>query len=163
MAYLADQQPKGSHAAGPQGSNRSLIICRVALAGYLVLLTAGLIARNPFVAAGSGESWLRKFYFRNVEWCGHFLAFAVLGFLCLASCASSVPPSRKLWVVAGLMVYAIAMEGAQWFVPPRTVEWKDVLQNVAGLVAGAAVFAMVGFFKGRRTGRTAEQQNAGSN
>jgi VanZ family protein len=40
----------------------------------------------------------------------------------------------------GLLAYALATETLQWWVPPRTVQWSDYLENVLGIAAGWCLY-----------------------
>jgi len=47
--------------------------------------------------------------------------------------------------VAIVVVYGLATEGLQYFVPARTPELKDVLENLAGIAVGTALgWALIG-------------------
>jgi len=62
----------------------------------------------------------------------HFLAFALLS-LAVNACRLPV----RAWLLASLLVsFAIGTEGLQAFVPNRTVDMFDVLENLAGLLVG---------------------------
>ncbi len=102
---------------------------------YLALLTAGLLVSNPFALAGSGEPWLEKTYGAYLEPMGHFLGFLVLGLL------ASVSRWPRCWTtrVALLLAYALVTEGLQTFVPHRTPDMKDLIQNLAGAAVGVAI------------------------
>lgn len=114
---------------------------KVALLLYAALLTAGLLAPNPFAAAGQAEGPIRRFYFQRVEWCAHWLGLTLLSLLCLASCRfSALATAWKAWLILGLLVYAIGTEAAQGLVPSRTVQWQDFAQNIAGVLSGVAVY-----------------------
>jgi hypothetical protein len=104
---------------------------RVACAVYGVALTVLLlvpdpaallgIERTPGTASGRGT---------------HLLFFTLLAFLVWAS---RWPVRRRL--LAGLLItYAVATEGLQWFVPLRTVELPDLVENLLGLAAGTAIW-----------------------
>ena len=66
----------------------------------------------------------------------HFFLFAMLGFLVWASRL----PVRPGLVLGLLVAYALVTESLQWFVPTRTVELLDYLENLLGLAAGGAVW-----------------------
>jgi VanZ family protein len=40
----------------------------------------------------------------------------------------------------GLVAYALVTETLQWWVPRRTVEWSDYLENVLGIMAGWCLY-----------------------
>jgi hypothetical protein len=95
---------------------------------YLAVLTAGLLLENPFAVAGRGESWLRHLYFGYFEPVGHFLAFSLLGLLASASRW----PRRLTTRIVLLALYALGTEALQAWIPERTSELKDLVQNIAG-------------------------------
>lgn len=76
----------------------------------------------------------------------HFTFFAVLGLLAMAS-----RPRRMPFAVAVglLMAYAVVIESLQIFVPPRTVELLDYVENIAGLATGAAAWCALGRLRRR--------------
>ena len=47
---------------------------------------------------------------------------------------------RPRWFFGLLTGYAIAVELLQAFVPPRTVEAMDLIENLSGVAAGTAVY-----------------------
>ena len=49
---------------------------------------------------------------------------------------------KTLW--CALVGYGIMTELLQWFVPPRTVEWPDAMENIAGIALGTLVFRLAG-------------------
>jgi hypothetical protein len=120
----------------------------LALVAYLAVLSYGLLSPDPFQIAGEhGIQW-RSFYFEHVEPIGHWIAFAPLGFL---GCVSDWP-LRRITRFGLLVCYALASEGLQHFLPPRTVDWRDLVQNLAGLVTGAAVWWLMRWmWRGRAT------------
>ncbi|MBA1147635.1 VanZ family protein [Ectothiorhodospiraceae bacterium WFHF3C12] len=75
---------------------------------------------------------------RILEWdkAQHVLAYLVLAWWCLQCW-----PRRAVAVVAGLIVYGIALEGLQALSPARMLELGDMLANTLGAVAGAALLA----------------------
>ena len=108
-----------------------MILTRVGLAVYLLLLSFLLLAPDPlwllgFVSLPEGPS------LRVV----HFGLFTVLGFLAWASRW----PLRPGIVVGLLVAYALGTETLQWFIPTRTVELWDYLENLLGLAAGWAAW-----------------------
>jgi VanZ family protein len=107
-----------------------MILIRVGLAVYLLLLSFLLLAPEPLKLLGftspPGASSLRMV---------HFCLFAVLGFLVWASRL----PVRPGLVLGLLVAYALVTETLQWFVPTRTVELLDYLENLVGLASGGAV------------------------
>ncbi len=65
----------------------------------------------------------------------HLLLFAGMSVLAVSS-RWSVPRGT---LVGLLVLYAAATEGLQGFVPPRTPDALDLLENVLGIAAGLAV------------------------
>ncbi len=108
-----------------------MILIRATLAVYLLLLSFLLLAPEPLKLLGfaspPGASSLRMV---------HFCLFAVLGFLV----GASRWPLRPGLVVGLLVAYALVTESLQWFIPTRTVELLDYLENLLGLVAGGAAW-----------------------
>jgi hypothetical protein len=51
-------------------------------------------------------------------------------------------PLRRIPLLLGLAGYAVAAELLQTFVPPRTVELIDALENLAGIALGAFLFRL---------------------
>lgn len=69
----------------------------------------------------------------------HFVLFTLLAFLVWAS---RWPVGRR-WIVGSLLVFAVATELSQAFVPRRTVEVLDLIENLLGLAAGTAIWRRV--------------------
>jgi uncharacterized membrane protein YccC len=69
----------------------------------------------------------------------HFMFFVGLAFLT----AAGRFPVRRGVPAAILVVYALAMEALQAFVPDRTVDAFDALENLMGLVAGGVLWWIV--------------------
>ena len=114
------------------GPRSSLPLLRVVCAAYwsvltVLLLLPGSLLGTHRVAVGLGAVGV------------HLVAFTVLGFLF----AGSRWPVRRAWLVVLLGGYAIAVEALQWFVPLRTVELPDFVENVLGLAAGFALGKLV--------------------
>ena len=106
-------------------------IIRLICTAYCSLLTLMLLLSDPLALLGI-ERLPGISPGRGV----HFSCFAVLGFLALASRF----PIRGV-LLAGLLVgYAVATELLQWFVPQRTVERWDFIENLLGLTAAGAVW-----------------------
>ncbi len=103
---------------------------RLACLAYLLLLTALLLASDPL--------WLVRVHgetpglVRTLQPVVHLLGFFGLSVLALMA---RWPVPR--WAVAGLLtVYAGLTEVLQELFPPRTAEWADWFQNLAGIAAG---------------------------
>ena len=86
----------------------------------------------------------------------HFTAFCVLGFLV----AASRFPLRRWWIAGLLLSYAFASELVQYFVPPRTVELRDLLENLAGLSVGVGLWQLIAWYRTptRREDMTPKEQ-----
>ena len=108
-----------------------MLVVRAALALYLLVLSFLLLAPEPLELLG---------FSRSPDACSlrmvHFALFAVLGFLVWASRW----PVRAGVLVGLLVGYALVTETLQWFVPTRTVELLDYVENLLGLVAGGAAW-----------------------
>ncbi len=118
---------------------------------YWCLLTVLLLARDPAALVGLDRVPL----FPWGDWGVHFAAFAVLGLLVHVSRW----PKGSGWTVPVLLAYALATESLQAFVPPRTVQLADYLENVLGIAAGSAVWWTVWrVFQGRKREEAARRQ-----
>ena len=108
-----------------------MILIRAALGVYVLFLSFLLLAPDPLKLLGfagpPGGSSLRMV---------HFSLFTVLGFLVWASHW----PARPGVVIGLLLAYALVTESLQWFIPTRSVELLDYLENLLGLVAGGAAW-----------------------
>ncbi len=112
-----------------------LMPIRLACAAYFLALTVLLLVPDPFGLLGIERS-------ASPSGSGvHFLLFAVLGGLVLASRL----PLPHLLVTLILVGYAVTSELSQSFVPPRTFEMKDIGENILGL--GVAYAISWGFLK----------------
>ena len=106
-------------------------IARLIWGGYCVALTVLLLTPNP----------LRLLGIQRLPGppggCGiHFVLFTVMTFLAYASRW----PIRGA-VLAGVLIgYGILTETLQRFFPPRTVELLDYVENVVGVLVGAAIW-----------------------
>jgi hypothetical protein len=107
-----------------------VLITRLICAVYWLSLTTLLLVpdlkklfggRIPGVGSGVGV---------------HFAAFTLLALFTLAA----RPPLRHLTLAVLLISYAAATELLQSFVPPRTPELKDFVENLLGLAVGTAVW-----------------------
>jgi hypothetical protein len=104
---------------------------RFAWAVYATVLTVFLLVPDPAELVGlsrvPGPASGRGI---------HFLAFAVLAGLTHAARL----PIRAFPLAFLLVFYACSVETLQAFVPRRTVELPDYIENIGGLVAGATVW-----------------------
>ena len=116
-----------------------MCLVRLASAAYWALLTVLLLAPNPLALLGihrpPGPSGGRGV---------HFVCFTLLAVLVHAGRW----PVRRRLLVGLLLVYAVVIEGLQWFVPARSVELLDVIENLLGLAVGTAIW----WIAQRRTG-----------
>jgi hypothetical protein len=125
---LGGKRQKGGGSARRFLGRGFLVPLRLACAVYCLLLTVLLLVPDPFgllrIERSAGPSGSGV----------HFLLFAVLGGLVLASRL----PLPHLLVTLILVGYAVTSELLQSFFPPRTVEMKDIAENILGL--GVAYF-----------------------
>jgi VanZ family protein len=112
------------------------VILLVCLA-YWLFLTALLLTPDP--AALVGLQTAPRFPWGDIGI--HFTAFTVLTVMVHATRW----PRRPGWVVVALLVlYALATESIQAFIPPRTVELLDYTENLLGVAAGSGVYWLAG-------------------
>lgn len=122
--------------------------CRIAFLAYTGLVTVLLLAPDPLNLLGlSGHATLLP---RDRG--GHLLLF--LAFSLLAA-ASRWPVSRA-GLASALVGYALATEALQGFIPQRTADWADLLENLLGIAVGLGICWGV---RGRLMFRQANQQN----
>jgi VanZ family protein len=98
---------------------------------YWAFLTVLLLTPDP--AAVVGLKQVPVFPWGDVGI--HFSFFTILAILVHAIRW----PKRPDWPILVLLVYGIATESLQAFVPPRTVELMDYVENIAGVAFGSAV------------------------
>ena len=109
----------------------TLYALRIGCVAYLGFLTVLLLTPHPLELLG----------FRRSPWPlpndrgAHFALFVGLAFLVNASRWGIAPG----WLLGLLAVYGVGTELLQAFVPPRTVEWLDVMENLLGITAGTAI------------------------
>ena len=104
---------------------------------YLLALTYLLMVKEPlgFVERHPGLGALSH----NLVPVGHFLGFTLLGVL-IAAARWPIPR----WAVWGLAVtYALGTEVVQAFLPWRTAEAGDFVQNLAGIAVGGTIWWLV--------------------
>jgi hypothetical protein len=111
-----------------------LLFIRLTFVGYATLLTALLLARNLAallglrrLPPGSGGIGMHS---------STFFGLAVLACACRF-------PLKKRTLIAVLFCYAAVVESAQFFVPPRAVEWLDYVENFVGLACGLMLWEFV--------------------
>ena len=106
---------------------------RLVCAVYCLFVTLLLVAPDPLTLLGI-ERLPTPEGGRGV----HFVVFALLAFVVHAS---RFPVHRGL-TSALLVAYAVLTESLQGFVPSRSVEFLDLLENLLGLGAGTAIWLL---------------------
>jgi len=108
-------------------------LIRVVAIAYLIFLTMLLWTSDPsrLVSWHGQLPWV----LRRLLPVAHLLSFGVLSFLML----SARWPVPRWGVVLVLVLYAGVTEIVQGFLPPRTPEWGDWFQDIAGVALGAAL------------------------
>lgn len=97
--------------------------------GYSIYLTALLLTADPAQLVGGSLPG----FLRSTMPVAHLLSFFVLAVLALAIRW----PAPRWAVVIILVIYGGLTEIAQGFLPPRTPDWMDWFQDVAGITVGA--------------------------
>jgi hypothetical protein len=101
--------------------------------GYWIFLTVLLLVPNPAALLGLKEV-------PSLPWGKfgiHLLAFTILSILV----HSLRWPKQLAWTpLVFLAIYAVATEGLQRFVLPRTAQVLDGLENFLGIAFGAAIY-----------------------
>jgi hypothetical protein len=107
---------------------------RTACVAYVVVLSYLLVARDPacFLPGQGGLDVLSG----NVIVVAHLLGFSVLTLLVLAA-RWPVPTWTQYRFLAA---YGLGTELIQAFLPWRSAEMGDLLQDLAGIAAGSAVY-----------------------
>lgn len=106
---------------------------RIACLAYVGFLSLLLFAPNPDrVISPSGH--LPQILHTLMPW-AHLLSFSVLAVMMFLARW----PIPRWCLILGLAVYGGATEIIQSFIPPRTPEWLDLLQDLGGLAAGVAM------------------------
>lgn len=108
-----------------------LLIC----AGYWGLLTVLLLTPNPATTIGLPKAAV----FRGIDIGIHFAAFTILALLVHGA---RWPKGIGWPVPAVLLLYGMATESLQWFVPSRTVELLDYVENMVGVAVGTAFYGL---------------------
>lgn len=109
------------------------ILLKILCLAYFILLTRLLFSERPEEVLGmrAGLPWL----LRELLPVAHLLSFFVLALL-------AVPALRPLplWASGSLLIaYGGATELLQRFVPGRTPDWLDGLQDLGGVAAGVVL------------------------
>lgn len=110
---------------------------RVALFVYWIYLSILLFSQHP-------ENWIGTsgrvpMLLQILMPFAHMLSFSVLSLLIFAACL----PLPRWSILLSLAVYGGATEIIQGFIPPRTPEWADWLQDLGGIAIGFACFWLV--------------------
>jgi VanZ family protein len=105
-------------------------LMRLICLGYLVYLTALLWTADPTRLVGDEVAGFMH-PFMPVA---HLLSFTVLAVLALVTRW----PAPRWAIVVLLAMYGGMTEIVQGFLPPRTPDWMDWLQDLAGIGVGAA-------------------------
>jgi VanZ family protein len=112
-------------------------------AAYFLALTYLLVVKRPlaFIESDPGLGALS----RDLVPVAHLVSFALLAVL---TSAARWPIPR--WGQWGLLVaYAMGTELVQAFLPWRTAELGDFLQDLAGIAAGLATWRLAAWLLGR--------------
>jgi len=81
------------------------------------------------------------------DWIVSLVQYAALGFLLMAAMCADSPRSAgptAVIVAPACVAFAVTMEFAQQFFPPRTVSWNDVAVESVGGVAGVMAWLAAG-------------------
>jgi len=111
-----------------------MLALRLVCAAYWSLLTLLLLVPDPLALLG-----LERIPGPESGVGVHFSCFTALALLVSASRFAR----RKAVLLALLAAYAVIVELSQRLVPPRTVELRDLAENLLGLATGAAVWWML--------------------
>ncbi len=103
-------------------------------AGYWLLLTVLLFAQNPWGWAGSGRRV--DAVYEHVEPISHLVSFTLLTLLVLAA-RWPLPRVTMLGLLAG---YGAATELIQSQIPGRRMQLSDLIQDLAGILAGCVFY-----------------------
>jgi VanZ family protein len=108
-------------------------IFRIACLAYVVFLSVLLFSPNPSrVISMSGE--LPGILQALMPW-AHLLSFSVFAVLMLLARW----PLPRWSIISLLAIYGGATEIIQSFIPPRTPEWIDWVQDLGGVAVGVAI------------------------
>ncbi len=100
---------------------------------YWIALTYLLLAPEPFWFLSGTEGTNDSYALSVPDLIQHFLVFGLLGLLLASQLEANKLLSRTLRFA---VIYAIATEFVQFFVPDRFASVADVLANLSGLVIG---------------------------
>jgi VanZ family protein len=102
---------------------------------------AGLIF---YLSSRTGNQLHRLFpFFPSFNW-GHLVAYFMLSiFVAFALEKTFVLKQLKLWVVLICFLYGVSDEIHQYFVPGRTPEWGDLLNDGVGAYLGVLFYIKV--------------------
>ena len=120
-----------------------MLILRLICVVYCVLITVLLLVPNPLALLG-----VRRIMVGYGGVGVHLLIFTLLAVIVLASRL----PVGRLLLASLLLGYAITTELLQWLVPTRTVELRDMVENLLGLAAGSGLWWVAQRWPLRRTG-----------
>jgi hypothetical protein len=107
-------------------------LMRIVCIGYFVFLTMLLLTADPARLIGLHGGLLRIVQV-VLPW-AHAISFMVLAVLALMTRW----PIPRWGIVLALVIYAGMTEIVQGYVPHRTPDWIDWLQDLAGIALGAA-------------------------
>lgn len=130
--------------ADPKSRSRWMRTVRLlACAAYAILLTMLLLAPHPAELVGLRR--IPTFPWGDVGI--HFTALTILSLL-----VHGIGwPTRVRWpIVAALLAYGLVIESLQWFVPPRSVELLDYLENMSGVAVGTGFYWLAQRFMQQR-------------
>jgi hypothetical protein len=127
-------------------------LLRVVCIAYWIFLTALLLTSDPMRMIGVREDVPMLLRWLLPE--SHFLSFLVLAVLALMVRW----PAPRWGITLLLVLYAGMTEAAQSLTPARTAEWADWLQDLGGIVAGAAFCWFVAMVGGAFVGHKQESE-----
>ncbi|MCC6124897.1 MAG: VanZ family protein [Pirellulales bacterium] len=117
-------------STAPFGVRWQTLALRFLFFGYFAYLTLLLLAPNPYRLVGSSAGIL--VFLSLLYPFAHGISFALLTVFALWA-FRALPPVP---ICGGLSGYAAVTESLQMFIPPRTAEGLDFLQDLAGIAVG---------------------------
>jgi len=97
-----------------------------------VLLLLGVLAATLTPAFWFDNKMLALAWFKNIDKWEHGLTF-----MFLAIWFAGLTARQGYWRIAiGLMLFGCVVEGCQFFVSYRTADWRDIVADAAGIIAG---------------------------